>query len=247
MKAIVASLGLLMIAAPAVGQQDRAFPNEQLATGTRFLVQAETPGRSEARDMQKRVARCTVYRNKKLARAMLANSNTVSVDFDAIDADAQTLLEKLDAASCISRAMKGMTYKMQMRLTYPTLRALMVEEVYLMDNDGPVQLAADAGPSVDARPGGLATNARATAMATLSDCIVYNDIGGSDALLRTTIASEAEQASILALEPALTACGMAGSGEVVLDPSMLRQVVADGLWVRSYYEPVARVKDDSDA
>lgn len=215
--------------------QDYRFPEEESAIGTRFMKQPENAGRDEARELQKRVARCSVYLNKELSRDLLANSDPVRIDFAGFDADPGTLMDDLDIGECIGRAMKHSTYQMQMRFQYATLRALIAEEVYLMDNDRPLTLPSDSSEFIEARKGARSLHPRAEGIAKLADCIVYNGTTQSDALLRSTIASKDEDAAIEALYPALMKCGLGGEKEVALDYSMLRQVVADGLWSRSYY------------
>ncbi|TMM49992.1 hypothetical protein [Qipengyuania marisflavi] len=230
-------LAIILAAAVAypVQAQQVPFPESDLATGTRFKRLPENVARDESRMMQKRIVKCSVYRNKDLARQILINSDPVTIDFVALDVDKDDLMDELDISDCIGRSMKNSTYRMQMRFQYQTLRALMAEEVYLMDFNAPPAPAATAGTAVSGRSKDRLVHPRAEQIAGLADCLVFHGPAAADALLRSTIASDAEHEAIEALYPALQSCGMNSTEEVVLDYSMVRQVIADGLWTRSHY------------
>ena len=246
MRNLAALILAASLAMPAFAQQ--GFPDvPDIDTGTRFKKQVENPQRDEARDLQKRVARCSVYQNKELSRRLLANSDPVSIDFNELGVDPGELMKELDLAHCVTRAMKHSTYRMHMQFQYPTLRALFAEEVYLMDNKEPIALSPGASEFIEARNSGRSLSSRAEVMAKLADCIVYHGLPASDALLRSTIASDAEDEAMEALHPALSQCGLGDAEEVTLDYSMVRQVVADGLWSRSHYDAGQAGEDDDDA
>lgn len=234
MKRLLGLITAIALSTPAIADPD-PFPEEELAIGTRFKQQPENAARDEAREMQKRVVRCSVYGNKELARKVLANSDPVTIDFDAVGIPANELTNELEISRCIGRAMKHSTYKMQMRFQYESLRALMAEEVYLMDNDDVVQLPADAEPFLTERLQGGPIHPRAEMMARLGDCIVFHGPEAADRLLRSRIASDEEREAVEGLYPALAKCGLGGAQEVELDFSMVRRVVADGLWSRTYF------------
>ncbi len=236
----------LGLAAPGLAQS-AMIDAPDIDTGTRFKKEVVTPQRTEARDMQKRVARCAAYRNKELARSFVENSDPVGIAFDAIVFKGDNLADALKVAECISRAMKHSTYRMQMHFQYTTLRALMAEEVYLMDNAAPIALAANAEKLVTGRNYD-SLSPRAYGMSQLADCLVFENVSASDALLRSTIGSDAEEAALESLYPALQTCGLDPKSGMTLDYSMIRQVVADGLWARSHYDGAdAPGQDDDDA
>lgn len=238
-----------MLATPVVAQDnaDTVGRNDNLQTGSRFKRQSEAADVTEARIMQKDVARCVVYRNKKLSRELLANSDTVSIDFYKIDnLDADGLFDELDVGDCLGRAAKYGTLSIRMNIPFRTLRNLMAEEVYLMDQVGPLDLAGDAPEYLGNRYYATGRHPAAVATAKLSDCLTHNDAAGSDALLRSRPGSGDEEEAMEALFPALVTCAGEGIADAEIDTSMVRTVIADGMWARMHYGPTAPVAATED-
>jgi len=231
------ALGLLIgMCAPAMAQDnvDRMMEPE-IQTGTRFKQAPETAQEKEARDLQKRVARCVTYRNKKQVRQLLINSDYDRIRFEEAGIEPATMFDDLDVGDCLGRAMKHSTYRIHMRMPLGTLRNLLTEEVYLMDNKKPMQLASDAPKYLEVREAERRLGPRAGVLAELADCVTHTDIAAADELLRNRPGSEGESEALEALYPAFAQCGLETSEDSNLDKSMIRSVLADGLWARSYY------------
>ena len=233
-----------MVATPVVAQ-DNSNPetrNDNMQTGSRFKRRSEAADMTEARVMQKDVARCVVYRNKQLSRELLANSDTVSIDFYKLDdVDADGLFDELDVADCLGRAAKYGTLSIRMNIQFRTLRNLMAEEVYLMDQDDPLVLPANAPEYLENRNYATGRHPAAVATAKLSDCLTFNDVANSDALLRSRPGSDEEDEALEAIFPALETCAGEGIAEAEIETSMVRTVIADGMWARMHYGPTAPV------
>ncbi|QZD95353.1 hypothetical protein [Qipengyuania gelatinilytica] len=231
------------MATPASAQsQERTERGDEQQIGTRFKRKAETPSVTETRLMQKSVARCVVYRNKDLSRDLLANSDTMGIDFYKVeDLDADGMFDELDVADCLGRAAKFRTLSIRMTIPLRTLRNLMAEEVYLMDQEDPLALTADAPEYLENRYYATGRHPGAVSTAKLSDCIVRHGTASADALLRSRPGSDDENEAIDALSPALVKCAGEGIADAEISTSMVRTVVADGLWARMHYGPTAPV------
>ncbi|MEP2736314.1 MAG: hypothetical protein ABJP34_08440 [Erythrobacter sp.] len=222
----------LMAVSPAAAQRSSGSESQ---IGTRFKQKAQTPDADEGRAMQKRVARCVLYRNKKLVREVLANSDPVSIYFTELGMDSAKLFDELDVDHCLSRSMKNSAYRMYMRIKFRTLRALLAEEAYLMDNKKSIFLGKGAPEYLEKREGETGMHPSAVAMAKYADCMTFNALPQSDDLLRSRPGSKAESEAITALYPALEKCNLVTEGGPEIDQSVTRMLIADGLWSRAHY------------
>ena len=233
----------IMCASPAsaqVDEQERYERGDEQQIGTRFKRQREATSVSESRRIQKDVAKCVVYRNKDLSRRLLANSDTVNIDFYKIDdMDADSMFDELDVGDCLGRAAKYGTLSIAMRIPFRTLRNLMVEEVYLMDQKDPLVIASDAPVQLGNRYFATGRHPAAIATAELSDCLAHHSPVQGDALLHSRPGSSGEEEAVESLYPALLACAGEGIADTEISTSMVRTVVADGLWARMQYGPTA--------
>ena len=236
---ILAFIVSVAMSAPAYAQN---LPSSQSQIGTRFKQKAKTADANEARIMQKNVARCVLYRNKKLTREVLENSDPVSIYFTQMGTDGETLFDDLDVDHCLARAAKRSTSKIYMTIKFRTLRALLAEEAFLMDNKKPITLAPDGEEYIAAREDRAGLHPSAVAMAKYADCIVFNAVDHSDALLRARPGSAKEEAALTALYPTLSKCELVDDEEATIDQSVVRMLVADGLWSRAYFASKAPIE-----
>ncbi|MGI8944398.1 MAG: hypothetical protein ACR2FJ_09270 [Qipengyuania sp.] len=231
----VAIIGLTVAAAvvavPAEAQSRR--DNSQI--GSRFARKAKTYDEDKVREMQKTVARCVAWRHKEGARKLLQHSDSVGIDFYETEYSSDDWFDQMDVADCIERVMSDAGYYMEMRISYPALRNLLAEEVYLMDNEAPPVIGEGASEQLENRNFATGMNPRAVAFAKLADCIVYHAPATADALARSRPGSGEERDAFKDLRPAIGKCTGTEPNKVDADPSLTRMVVADGLWSRTFY------------
>ncbi|RIV88758.1 hypothetical protein [Aurantiacibacter zhengii] len=217
--------------------QDSAENNNGMQVGTRFERAPENATAAEARWMQKRVANCVFNRNRDAVREILANSNFYSIHFEQFGQDPETLFDDLEVNYCIGRLMRGAdnrTYHTYMQIQYSTLRNLLAEEAYLQDFDGPPQVGASP-QDVAARFDGMRVHPQVSTMAGLADCLTYNAPEEAHAMLKARPGSGTEAETVDALGPVLAACANSDDETLTIQTSLIRQIVADGLWSRSHY------------
>ena len=209
-----------------------------IQTGTRFKLQAETPNAGKSREMQKTIARCITYRNKDLVREILAKSDPSRIAYSELSVDIGELTEELNVSACMSRAMSAFTIRLHMRFNYQTFRNLFAEEVYLMDVKDPLIISQNEAETLENRNfvGGFASP-MTQAMATMADCFSYRATAEAHAFLRTRPGTRSEREAVDAFLPVAAPClgGGAEAQEMEVDISMVRKIVADGLWSRHHY------------
>lgn len=242
-----AALTTSMPAPLSAQTQERYERGNDQQIGTRFKRQRELQSVTDTRRMQKEVARCVVYRNKDLSRTLLAKSDTFGIDFYQIDElSSDEMFKELDVGDCLSRAAKRGTLSIRMSIPFRTLRNLMAEEVYLMDQKGPLVFSADAPVSLENRHYAVGRHPGAIATAKLSDCLTHKaPVVGHD-LLNSLPGSDEEGEAIDALLPGMIECAGPEVAAAEIDISMLRIVMADGLWARMHYGPTATAANGDD-
>lgn len=230
-----------MLAAPVHAQDDpddvyeRWERNKDLQTGSRLKRSSESPDQGKLRDMQKRVARCVVFNDKDLSRRLVAASDTSNIDYDGLGMSPNELFDKLDAENCMGRASRGGSSAMFMSIPMRTLRNLMAEEVYLMDQEEPLTVPEGAPKDLVNRFYAPGNNRGAKMTAELSDCIVYFSPNEAHTFLGTRPGSGKEKDALDGLYAALITCAGDQMAEADIDMSSMRMVVADGLWARMQY------------
>lgn len=239
---VLAASILGISAAPAMAQDvESGAYNEDQQIGTRFQREPETASAAEARWMQKRVVNCTFNRNREESVELLANSNFYQIDFDALGWSSDEFWDDFEINHCIGRLMRGadnQNISMYMQIQYSTLRNLLAEEAYLRTNDDPPVISADMPQDIDERFGEQRMHPQIATMAALADCIVYHAPEMAHELLESRPGSNREADFVDALGPTVAAC--ADSSETLtVSASLVRQMVADGLWSRSYYSSSA--------
>jgi hypothetical protein len=217
--------------------------SSDIQTGTRFKLAPETPDAGKSREMQKEIARCATFRNKKLVREILAKSDPSQIAFGELSVDSSKLGEKLKINHCMTRAMSQSTVRLQMRFNYQAFRNIFAEEVYLMDVKKPREIAPGELEKVENRyfVGGSA-NPMADVMAGMGDCFSYRAAAEGDAFLRTRPGTSGEREAVEAFMPVAAPC-MGDNTEIDVDVSMMRKIVADGLWSRHHYRLMAQAEE----
>lgn len=255
MKRLIAFfVSAILLAGPLSAQDDDdgkfdRFLDPELQVGTRFMREAETAGESDARKMQKRLARCIFFRNKDHVRKLLANSDFDRINFDALPFDERNFYDEIDFAKCISSATTASSFKLRVSMQYSTLRNLLAEEVYVKDNaDAPV-LEEGAPTKVPGRVTFGRSSPRAEVLAEVSDCISYRNGAVAHEFLSSKPGTSPELDAIEKLWPTLLTC-LETENPPELSISMIRQMVADGMWARSHFDAwsaadVADVADDA--
>jgi len=240
---------LLIAPAPAMAQDDfeRMTRNDDMQTGSRFKRTSQSPDEATQRYMQKRVAKCVVYGEKDLARDLVAKSDTARIDYEALGVAPNNLFKELDVANCLGRAAKSGTLSIAMRIPPRTLRNLMAEEVYLMDQKDPLVIADDAPASLPNRFYTSGNTRGAKMTAELSDCIVHHSPDAAHEFIETRPGTSGEADALDGLYEALTKCAGEGIAEADIDMSSMRMVVADGLWARMHYGPTANAENSEAA
>ncbi len=181
----------LVVAAPTFAQdtqddfeRDRdRFLRPDIQTGSRFRQEPETASQSDARQMQKRLAKCVYYGEREMLDDLLVNSDFERIDFDEIAVEADKFFDEIDFGRCLGRAMKGSQYKVYASMRYSTLRNLVAEEAYLYANkSAPVR--DPAAPTIIAQRYAVKSgNPRTGALAEVADCISYRDAATAHDLL----------------------------------------------------------------
>lgn len=237
---VTAMIGCLTLAMPAAAQDSDPVEgtenNAGMQTGTRFFKEPETASAAEARSMQKRVARCIFDRKKRQVRDVLQNSNFYEIHFDALPYEMDEMFDQLGFSPCLGRLMRGAdntTYQMYARMQYSTLRNLLAEEAYIEDYDAPPAIGPEDAQDIASRFGGERVHPQISTMAALADCVTFNAPQAGDDLLRSRPGSSAEDEAVETLGPVLATCANSSEPELSISTSLIRQIVADGLWTRA--------------
>ena len=219
--------GLVFKASPAAAQL-----GPEVQTGSRIPVKPKLVSPRDAGIVRKRTGRCLLEKMVVLSRRILEFSDSVTIDWAEVGMT-RSKFSKLDAAEeCLGQGFDGAQSSLGFTFTDQTLKALLQEEAYLKEFSAAPMLGEDAKESLERSyfsPEKALPAARG--FDVFSDCVVYRDTPGSDALLRTSIATKEELTAAQALGPALGACLQQGQ-EVALTPMNIRMIVANGLWTR---------------
>lgn len=219
--------GLLACIAPAAafGQLKPEVP-----TGSHIPVPPEIVAAKEAGFIAKAFARCIYESNKKAAAAILAHSDAMTVDLPA--AQITDPSRTFHMPVCLGKQARETDIALGFKFQREVLRRMLTEETYLAGHLSAPTLAAGSVELIDRNYVSDGDNLRrAREVGRFADCVVFNDVAGSDALLRTIPASTAERAAARALVPALGKCLDQGA-QLSMSPKSIRVYVADGLWNR---------------
>ncbi len=202
----------------------------EVQTGSHIPVKPEAvPGR-EAGLIKKAFGRCIYESNKKAAAAILSHSDGIGIDLQS--AKITDLVQTFKMRDCLGEQVSETQSALGFRFGREMLHGLLVEETYLAGHPTAPTLAAGAVEVIDRTYVSIGDALpKARALGAFADCIVFTDVTGSDALLRTIPGSTGERAAARALVPALSKCLNQGA-QLSMTPASIRGYVADGLWNR---------------
>lgn len=226
------AMAMLAIPAPVLAQDDDPGLDPAMQVGTRFLLEPESVDAQTARYLQKRIANCIYNRQEETVERLLANSDFYQIDYDAVGIAPDSLFDDLEMSHCMGRVMQGRYRELYMRFQHSTIRNLLAEEAYLATVDARSVSEDVADSEIPDRFGSRRVHRQVSQMAELTDCIVYGASGAADAILRSRPGSDEEMEAIGQMVPRFVECADSNEG-LTVSPSLLRQMVADGLWARS--------------
>jgi hypothetical protein len=254
MVALFAIALLLGVLAPGTGQARPAYGQEAGAaaseattplqparkavatqTGSRIPAPSQALQRDLLRRMNLDLAKCVFARRPKEVAALLAQSDQEEFNYAALGYNQSAINQKLALDSCLGAVMSDQYATVVLRFDRAVLRGNLAEVAYLASHRQPLTKTA-AWTETIANRVIVPSESQATARAKgdFSDCIVFHDPAGADAVLRTKVASEAELAAVKALVPALSSCLNAG-GRLELTPDTVRRYAASGMWARAHF------------
>ncbi|WFL77147.1 hypothetical protein P7228_14310 [Altererythrobacter arenosus] len=187
----------------------------------------------------KRVAGCTYNRmGGTLIDRYLRASDPISTNLDGVDLDWARVEQAIEF--CMGYHMEEYNADVRMsriafNFTQNRLRALLLEEAYLAENESSIQVAADASELTSrafVSQGDALKSAQG--LGNFADCVVYRDAAGADSLLRTEPGSDQERDAARALAPVLGICLIDGQ-TIEFTAASIRAIAADGLWSRAAY------------
>jgi len=238
------TLVIAALALPATSlSAQRTFDPERLdrtETGTRFKIAEEAVDSGKMRVMQKRIARCAALNDRELAQELLEKSDPVTVDYGELSVEYGEMLDEMSFSRCIGRAMPRSARMMRVRSDGATMRNLFAEEIYLHENDEPPVIGEGDPELLDNRYyAGGRSYMMAQVPAQLADCIVYRAPAEAHEFLETNPTTSDEREAAEALGSVVDECLPGEDSEVSFSLAQLRGYVADGLWSRSHYGPMA--------
>lgn len=226
------TIALFVIPVSALAQDDDRGLDPATQVGTRFLLEPESVEAQTARYLQKRIANCIYNRDEETVEHLLANSDFYQIDYAAVGIASDALFDDLEMSHCMGRVMQGRYRELYIRFQNATIRNLLAEEAYLATVDDPSGSDGGGASEIPDRFAGRRVHPQVSQMAALTDCIVYGSPDAADAMLRSRPGSDAEVDAVGLLAPQFVEC--ANSDEALtVSASLLRQMIADGLWARS--------------
>lgn len=228
-------LAPLFLATQAVPPESAAPPIGSKIRPSAFAQNQDPIDADTVRKMEKKMASCMVQSRAKLVVDLLSNSDQSAIDFDRLGIHPTRLQERLSMGSCLgSVSPEDMTTTL--RFSLGKLRSNLAEEVYLERYKTPLSRGSNWTEVIGNR---FIVNPEQASVSRLrgdfSDCMVFHDPAGADAMLRTPIGGPQERVAAQALVPALSKCFSDGD-KLELTVSAIRSYAADGLWARSHYQ-----------
>lgn len=233
-KYLVSGVAASLLAAGAAAQAQDLPPVPE--TGTRLKPRMTEVDADKVRKMEREFAECVYDEDPERVDRLLSRTDYLTFDFALLDvADFEQMKEAYDLEDCLGEASRNWRLYTTMHIPAESIRSLLTEASYIDRYRRPIEIPEGAPEFLPNRfvvPG--ANMERARVMGAFTDCIVYAAPAESDALLRTTPASNREKEAVQALIPAIGGCLVAGN-ELTLTVPNIRGLVADGLWARSVY------------
>lgn len=216
---------MLLATVPAAAQL-----RPEIGTGSHIPVQPEQVDAREAVLIRHSFAACLYHNNPSGAVAVLAHSDPLHSDLRAAGIGNASRAFQMD--DCLGLEVGPTQLALGLRMQQDMLGAMLEEPAYLARQRLAPTLPADA---VEVLPRTFVSESdelpRARAMAALADCVVFHNVAGADALVRSSPGSSPEHAMAAALAPAFGSCLTQGQ-HFNLNAQSMRSIVADGLWNR---------------
>ena len=122
--------------------------------------------------------------------------------------------------------------EMRGNVSTPTFRVMMAEEAYLSRFDSVPSLPSDAPEVLTRVPLTVGTDPQAsTYLAAVADCLVYRNVQGADALVRTKSGSPEERVAAVSLASAFGSC-LPKERTLKNNTQTMRSLAVEGLWAR---------------
>ncbi len=228
LKSLSELIALLFISSGTVYAQLQ--PEAQ--TGSRIPVKPTTVDPVLAGAIQKGFGRCIFRSMKDVSHSLMLHSDPLGVDWNAVGIKSGKFGSLKSVQKCLGDEITADQLALGMKFNDVTLRAILMEEAYLVRFSAAPSLPEGANEKtgrVFVSTGQDLLSAKG--IGQFADCLVFNDTADADALLRTDPNTKLELEAARALGPALGACLIQGQ-TLSLTPTNIRAIVADGLWTR---------------
>ena len=188
----------------------------------------------EFSDLRNQLGACIVKNNKAKVAKYLANSDSLTVDYNAIGSSQQMFFIYFSMDAC-----KKVNVPQMMQPIFMTpggLRNLLLEASYLdAEAATPQPLLNEKGEPAPSGVRAFPTKGdnlpAVMSYAVLADCVATKDPVLADAVLRTGFSLADERKAAVALAPIIGGCVTEGSN-VSLTPASIRTLAAEGMWHR---------------
>jgi hypothetical protein len=231
-RALYSLIGATVMLASLSGYPALAELQPEARTGSLIVRKPQVVDPRKSALALKGFAKCVYQTKRKFVESLLDHSDPITVDFNATGFSSSEFSKSLLVEECLRREIKAEQAALEYKFRPISLRARLLEEAYLDKFPRTPDAPAEGARVVDRKYVSAGTDLpRALALGEFSDCVVFKNSAGADALLRAQPRSEQELAAARLLGPALGACLVLGQ-KLVLRPPLIREIVADGLWTR---------------
>lgn len=184
--------------------------------------------------LRAKLGACIVQRNRAKVKAYLQHSDSVTVDYKALDTDNMKFMFYFNMQGCADYNPPQMTE--QVFKAPGGLRNLLLEAAYLdAVKAAPQPAVDDKGEPTAAPERSFPTTTDALAsvkmFAAIADCTAAKNPAGADAVLRSNAGLADERQAAVALAPTIGTCVPNGQN-FSLTPASIRTLAAEGLWGR---------------
>lgn len=185
-------------------------------------------------ELRSKLGACVVKGNKSKVAKYLANSDSMTVDYAALDSNPQMFFFYFNMQACMKYNVPQVNQLVMMKAG--GLRNLLLESAYLDDEQAaPQPLLNEKGEPALAPARAFPTKgdglAAVVSYAALADCVAAKDPALADGVLRTGAGLPDERKAAVALASVLSGCVQEGAN-VALTPASIRTIAAEGMWHR---------------
>jgi hypothetical protein len=226
----VAALLACAAAMPAMAKPAGGGMQPEAQIGTRFLKKPTEVNPREAGIERKNFGRCVYSRLPDRVDKLLENSDPEGIEYFGAGESQERFWQAIGKDNFCGGLNSAVSERRQLSMSNSAFRSLMLEEAYLARFKQVPALPSDATEAANRR---YMTEGATTArsLGLFADCLVFRDVAGADALLRTMPGSDEEKQVARAMAPSLGACLVRGQ-TLSLNTANVRAFAADGLWTR---------------